>query len=59
MDDIDNIRYGNPHYGYRMRLYCRNGHHLTILPDEKVLGINDDAGELAEYGKLTFPNLFI
>ncbi|XP_014273782.1 fibroblast growth factor 1 [Halyomorpha halys] len=48
------IHDGNPHYGYRMRLYCRTGHHLTILPDEKIVGINDDAGDLAEYEILEF-----
>ncbi|CAH1388584.1 unnamed protein product [Nezara viridula] len=54
MDEIDDIHYGNPHYGYRMRLFSRTGHHLTILPNEKVLGINDDSGDLAEYEILEF-----
>lgn len=26
------------HYGYRMRLYCRNGYNLLISPDKTVRG---------------------
>ena len=50
MDEIDNIREGHPHYGYRMRLFCRTGFHLTIA-NENIVGINDDSGEFAEYRK--------
>lgn len=47
--DSSNIREGNPHYGYRMRLYCRTGYHLTILPNGKIFGYNDDSNEVAKY----------
>ncbi len=29
------------HYGHRMRLYCRTGYCIAILPDGTVIGEND------------------
>lgn len=36
------LREGNPHYGYRMQLYCSTGYHIAILPNGKVIGIDED-----------------
>ncbi|XP_073990722.1 fibroblast growth factor 1-like [Rhodnius prolixus] len=41
------LREGNPHYGPRMQLFCRNGYHLIIRSDGSVLGDNDDSNPYA------------
>lgn len=54
--DTGNIREGNPHYGYRMRLYSRTGYHLTILPYGNILGFNDDTNDYAQYREYIIRN---
>ncbi|KAK9502288.1 hypothetical protein O3M35_011086 [Rhynocoris fuscipes] len=41
------LREGNPHYGHRMQLYCRNGLHLIINSNGTVEGDNDDSNPYA------------
>ncbi|XP_075227068.1 fibroblast growth factor 1-like [Lycorma delicatula] len=41
------FREGNVKYGFRMRLYCRTGFHLIILPDGKVQGTEDETNKYA------------